>query len=183
MPNPLTVAYFTMEIGLDADIPTYAGGLGILAADLMLSARDMKIPAACVTLCWQHGYMHQVINPDGSQSYSETNWRPHDRLTLLPQKVTVAIGGHEVNIAVWALSLKDSGFEVPVYFLDTNIPENSPEDRAITGNLYGGDGWMRLRQEAVLGIGGVRILRALGYAEINKFHMNEGHAAFLTLEL
>src|SRR3989338_4087539 len=149
----------------------------------MLSARDMKIPAACVTLCWQHGYMHQVINPDGSQSYSETNWRPHDRLTLLPQKVTVAIGGREVNIAVWALSLEASGFEVPVYFLDTNIPENSPEDRAITGNLYGGDGWMRLKQEAVLGIGGVRILRALGYAEINKFHMNEGHAAFLTLEL
>jgi starch phosphorylase len=182
MPN-LTVAYFTMEIGLQADIPTYAGGLGILAADLMLSARDLKVPAACVTMCWQHGYMHQEIRLDGSQSYSETQWRPQDKLKLLPQKVTVHLSDRDVVIGVWVLELRQGDSVVPIYFLDTNIPENNAEDRAITNYLYGGDGWMRLRQEAVLGIGGVKMLRALGYKEVQTFHMNEGHAAFLTLEL
>lgn len=179
----LTVAYFTMEIGFNAEIPTYAGGLGILAADLMLSARDLRVPAACVTMCWQHGYMHQTINPDGSQLYSETYWNPQDFLTLLPQKVTVKIEGRNVSVGVWALNLNGEAGDVPIFFLDTNLPENTPEDRAITSYLYGGDGWLRLKQEAVLGIGGVRMLRALGYDDVRVFHMNEGHAAFLTLEL
>ncbi len=183
MPNPLTVAYFTMEIGLTAEIPTYAGGLGMLAADLMLSARDLHVDAACMTMCWQHGYMHQVIKSDGPQSYTETNWKAPEHMTLLPQKVSVTLEGREVKIAAWALELKDEKHKVPVFFLDTNLPENSADDRMITRNLYGGNGEMRLKQEAVLGIGGVRMLRALGYKEIAKFHMNEGHAAFLTLEL
>lgn len=181
--NPLTVAYFTMEIGLSADIPTYAGGLGMLAADLMLSAADLKIPAACVTLRWQHGYMKQVIRADGTQAYSQVDWDPSKRLHLLPEKVTVHLEGRDITVGAWTLSLKREQHEVPIIFLDTNVPENSPDDRRITEQLYGGDGYMRLRQEAVLGIGGVRMLRALGYKDIGTFHMNEGHAAFLTLEL
>ncbi len=181
--KPLTVAYFTMEIGLDAAIPTYAGGLGMLAADLMLSAADLKVPAACITMRWQHGYMRQTIRPDGTQAYSEVSWDPKKHLRLLDQKVKIQLDGREVTIGAWGLSLKREAHEVPVIFLDTDVPENRPEDRAITAHLYGGDGFMRLRQEAVLGIGGVRMLRALGYGEIGTFHMNEGHAAFLTLEL
>lgn len=183
MKSSLAVAYFTMEIGLDAAIPTYAGGLGMLAGDLMLSAADLGVNAACVTVRWQHGYMHQSIRGDGTQAYEELSWNPKDRLTLLPQKVKVWVGGHDVTIGAWALSLKRSNHEVPVIFLDTDVPENSAEDRAITSHLYGGDGVMRLKQEAVLGIGGVRMLRALGYSNVGTFHMNEGHAAFLTLEL
>lgn len=183
MPKTLTVAYFTMEIGLKAEIPTYAGGLGMLAADLMLSARDLHVDAACITMCWQHGYLHQALRSDGSQPYNQNEWRPQDHLTLLPQKVTVKLQGRNISIGVWAMNLEDKGHAVPVFFLDTNLPENTPEDRAITGQLYGGDGVMRLKQEAVLGIGGVKMLRALGYADIGTFHMNEGHAAFLTLEL
>jgi starch phosphorylase len=127
--------------------------------------------------------MHQVIHPDGSQAYSETHWKPQDFLTLLPTKVTVKLEGRDVIIGAWALELRGNDTSIPIYFLDTNLPENRPEDRAITSYLYGGDGTMRLKQEAILGIGGVRMLRALGYADIQKFHMNEGHAAFLTLEL
>ncbi|MDD5055564.1 MAG: alpha-glucan family phosphorylase [Candidatus Peribacteraceae bacterium] len=179
----LTVAYFTMEIGLKAEVPTYAGGLGMLAADLMLSAADMGVPAACVTMCWQHGYMHQTIRSDGSQSYEEMGWNPAQYLELLPQKVTVTLEGRAITVGAWVLPIRSNGHEVPVIFLDTNVPENRSEDRAITSYLYGGDGVMRIKQEAVLGIAGVRMLRALGYGDIGTFHMNEGHAAFLTLEL
>jgi glycogen phosphorylase len=180
---PLRVAYFTMEIGLTAEIPTYAGGLGMLAADLMLSAADMGVSAACVTVRWQHGYMRQTIHGDGTQKYEQTGWDPKKHLRLLPQKVKVHIGGRDVTVGAWALSLKRGTNDVPVIFLDTDMPENSGDDRAITKHLYGGDGFMRLKQEAVLGIGGVRMLRALGYKDVGTFHMNEGHAAFLTLEL
>ncbi len=185
MPSPLTVAYFTMEIGLAAEIPTYAGGLGMLAADLMMSAADMGVAAACVTMRWQHGYMHQTIREDGSQFYEEMSWKPERHMRLLPNKVTMQLDSRMVTVGVWAMKIHGEGHEVPVFFLDTDLPENSPEDRAITKQLYGGDGVMRLKQEGVLGIAGVRMLRALGYGQkdIGTYHMNEGHAAFLTLEL
>ena len=175
----LRVAYFTMEIALEKDIPTYAGGLGVLAADLMRSAADLEIAACCVTICWQHGYMKQEIKLDGSQQYEDIAWHPRKHMKRLPKTVAVKIEGREVTVGGWMYSLKD----VPVFFLDTNLEENRPEDREITNHLYGGDGAMRLKQELVLGIGGVRMLRALGYNEVGTYHMNEGHAAFLTLEL
>ncbi len=181
--NNIRVAYFTMEIGLQSDMPTYAGGLGMLAADLMRSCADMRLPVACVTLCWDHGYLRQHLNIDGSQTYEDIDWDPNDFMEKLPQKVTVKVEGREVTIGAWEYKLESSGGSIPVYFLDTNLPENEPQDREITNQLYGGDGFMRLKQEAVLGIGGVRILRALGHQDIETFHMNEGHAAFLTLEL
>ncbi len=188
--NSLTVAYFSMEIGLASDIPTFAGGLGMLAADIMRSCADMRVHAACMTMCWQFGYLHQELNDDGTQSYHDIAWQPAKKFTKLPQTVTVKLEGRDVTIGCWKYDIEGlpgekgkPGATVPVYFLDTNLPENRPEDRDITKNLYGGDGAMRIRQEAVLGIGGVRMLRALGHADIHTCHMNEGHAAFLTLEL
>ena len=179
----LKVAYFTMEIGLEAEIPTFAGGLGMLAADIMKSCADMEVPACAVTVCWQHGYLKQRINPDGSQVYENISWHPEKKLKKLEQKVSVKIEGRDVTVGVWVYGIKSAKHSVPVYFLDTNLPENLPCDREITNQLYGGDSAMRIKQEVVLGIGGVRILRALGYADIGTYHMNEGHAAFLTLEL
>ncbi len=183
MKPPLTVAYFTMEVALSADIPTFAGGLGVLAADLMRSCADLAVPTACVTMCWQHGYMHQEIAPDGTQSYSEVSWDPQKFMKLLPERVNVTLEGHNVTVAAWKYDLKGTESVLPIYFLDTNLPENREEDRDITKYLYGGDGAMRIKQELILGIGGVRMLRALGYSDIGTFHMNEGHSAFLTLEL
>ena len=186
MPTPLSVAYFTMEIGLTAEIPTYAGGLGMLAADLMISAADMGVHAACMTVRWQHGYMKQTIRDDGSQSYAEMSWKPEKHMRLMPNKVTVQLDGRAVTVGVWAMTINGrGGHKVPVFFLDTDLPENSFDDRKITHQLYGGDGYMRLKQEGVLGIAGVRMLRSLGYdqKDIGTYHMNEGHAALLTLEL
>lgn len=183
MQKPLTVAYFSMEIGLKADIPTYAGGLGMLAADLMMSAADLRVPTVCITMRWQHGYMRQAIRDDGSQSYEEVSWNPSEHMRLLPNKVTITLEGRTVTIGAWVLSIQNGDHEVPVIFLDTDLPENRADDRMITSHLYGGDGVMRLKQEAVLGIGGVRMLRSLGHQDVGTYHMNEGHAAFLTLEL
>lgn len=184
MSQKLTVAYFTMEIGIKADMPTYAGGLGMLAGDLMRSAADVQVNGVCMTLRWQHGYMKQHINPDGTQEYQDSEWNPADHLQKLDQTVTVEVEGRQVTIACWQYDIVGlHGGVVPVYFLDTDVEQNTQEDRLITNHLYGGDGYMRLKQETVLGIGGVRMLRALGYNDIGTFHMNEGHAAFLTLEL
>ena len=184
MSKHLRVAYFTMEIGLDAKMPTYAGGLGMLAADIMRSCSDLSVSAACISMRWQHGYMQQHINPDGSQEYSDYEWDPNVFCKKRKETVTVQIEGRDVVVGCYQYDLKGmSGHVVPVFFLDTDLPENEPWDREITNHLYGGDGYMRLKQETVLGIGGVKMLRALGYSDIGTFHMNEGHAAFLTLEL
>lgn len=184
VPKPtLTVAAFTMEVGLRRTIPTYAGGLGILMADLLRSSADLGVDAACVTVCWQYGYLRQHLKADGAQEYEEVQWEPARELQRLPQTVKVWIDGWDVVVGAWFLNLRGERSSVPIFFLDTNLPENRPEDRAITEHLYGGDQAMRLKQELVLGIGGVRMLRALGYGDVRTFHLNEGHAAFLTLEL
>jgi starch phosphorylase len=183
MHTPLKVAYFTMEIGLDSRMPTYAGGLGMLAGDLMRACADLGVAAACMTVGWKHGYLRQKIHQDGTQSYDQFSWKKEDFLVRLSQTITVRLEEREVTVGCWKLDLKSGNHTVPVYFLDTDLPQNDPQDRDITDQLYGGDGAMRLKQEVVLGIGGVRMLRALEYADIGTFHMNEGHAAFLTLEL
>jgi alpha-glucan phosphorylase-like protein len=181
---PLTVAYFTMEIALGREIPTFAGGLGVLAADIMRSCSDLRVPAAFISICWQYGYLKQHIDLDGTQTYEDIRWDPSAYMQRLPEKVIVEIEGRPVTVGCWIFGcLSEEETCVPVFFLDTNLPENRPEDRCITEHLYGGDGTMRLKQEIVLGIGGVRMLRALGYEDIGTYHMNEGHAAFLTLEL
>lgn len=184
MPHRLDVAYFSMEIGLSERLPTFAGGLGMLAADLMRSCADLGTDAACVTMRWRHGYQKQTLNGDGTVAHEEQSWDPvAEGLTPLPEHVVVHIEGRTVHVGGWMLEIVGAKGVVPVYFLDTDLPVNRPEDRDITRNLYGGDQAMRVKQELVLGVGGVRMLRALGITDVGTYHMNEGHCAFLTLEL
>jgi len=177
------IAYFSMEIGLRAEIPTYSGGLGVLAGDTIKSAADLKVPMVATTLLYRKGYFEQHFNADGWQQESETSWKPENYMELLPTKTLVTIGQRDVKLQAWLYRLKSpTGGTVPILFLDTDIPGNDEEDRRITHHLYGGDLAYRLKQEVILGIGGARILKALGF-EIRRYHMNEGHAALLTLEL
>ncbi|MEG1641666.1 MAG: alpha-glucan family phosphorylase [Synergistaceae bacterium] len=183
-PTFRNIAYFSMEIGLSPEIPTYSGGLGILAGDILKSSADLGVPAIGVTLLYKNGYFNQKINSDGRQSESPVKWNPEKHLTMLPNRVTITINKRDVTVAVWTYTLLGlSGSTLPVYFLDTDLPENSKEDRLITAELYGGDNKYRLCQELVLGIAGLRILRDMGFDNIKTFHLNEGHAGFITLEL
>ena len=177
------IAYFSMEIGLKAEIPTYSGGLGVLAGDTIKSAADLKIPMIAVTLLYRKGYFQQHFGSDGWQQESDIEWRPEKHMQRLPTKTLVTIEQRDVKIQAWLYTVKSpTGGEVPILFLDTDIPGNAPEDRGITDHLYGGGLELRLKQEIVLGIGGARMLAALNFA-IKKYHMNEGHASLLTQEL
>ncbi|MEJ2492575.1 MAG: alpha-glucan family phosphorylase [Desulfuromonadales bacterium] len=177
------IAYFSMEIGLTTEIPTYSGGLGVLAGDTIKSAADLKLPLVAVTLISRKGYFRQTFNEAGWQQENPVDWRPEDLLELLPGKALVNIEDRDVKVQAWLYRVKSpTGGELPVLFLDTDIPGNLPEDRQITDHLYGGDKAYRLKQEIVLGIGGARLLQVLGF-QVRKFHLNEGHASLLTLEL
>jgi starch phosphorylase len=173
-----------MEVALDPRLPIYSGGLGVLAGDFLRSAADLRLPLVAVTLAYGHGYFCQKIDADGQQVELPVSWEPADLLQRLEPTVEIEVSGRQVVIAAWQLLLGgESGGTVALLFLDTDVPENTPEDRVITDQLYGGDREHRLRQEAVLGIGGVSMLRELGYADLTRFHMNEGHASLLTLRL
>ena len=179
-----TIAYFSMEIGLDPKLPTYSGGLGILAGDTISSAADLQVPMVAVTLLYRKGYFYQRLDETGWQREEPVQWIIEDYLKEMPQRASVVIEGRTVQIRPWKYEVEGvGGYKVPVYFLDVSLPENSEWDRTLTDNLYGGDQHYRLCQEVILGIGGVRVLRALGYEQIGRFHMNEGHASLLTLEL
>jgi len=178
------IAYFSMEIALEPGMPTYAGGLGVLAGDTLRSAADLGVCMVGVTLLHREGYFRQILGPDGSQQERPDPWQPHDWLDPLEERVVVEIEGQPVTVCAWRYGMRGQhGHEVPVYLLDTDLPENRPEDRHLNQRLYGGDLAARLRQEVVLGIGGVRLLEALGYDHIDRFHMNEGHAALAALAL
>jgi len=177
------VAYFSMEIGLQSNLPTYSGGLGVLAGDTLKSSSDLALPMVAVSLLYRKGYFRQELDSDGWQKEHAVDWNPADYMELQPHKVKVKMQGRDVHIQCWKYAQVGSGgFELPIYFLDTDLPENHEWDRGITYHLYGGDDLYRFRQEVVLGIGGARMLQALGYT-VRKYHMNEGHAALLTLEL
>lgn len=177
------IGYFSMEVGLKDNIPTYSGGLGILAGDTLKACADNKIPLVGITLLNEKGYFHQRINEEGYQYEEPVSWSVDDFMIKLDNEVTVKIEGREVKIRAWEHKIiGETGFIVPVLFLDTNIDGNNDYDRKLTSHLYGGDERYRLNQEIILGIGGVRMLRELGYM-VEKYHMNEGHAAFLTTEL
>jgi len=179
-PQAAQVAYFSMEIGLDPLMPTYAGGLGVLAGDTLRSAADLDLPMVGVTLLHRRGYFYQRLDRTGLQSEESVAWTVHDFLDPLDQRVPVDIEGRTVQIRAWRYLVKGmSGHVVPVYLLDSDLPENSPFDRSITDSLYGGDAYYRLCQEVVLGFGGLAMLRALGYGTIFRYHLNEGHAALL----
>jgi starch phosphorylase len=182
--NTVKVAFFSMEIALDPSVPTYSGGLGVLAGDMLRSAADLGVPMAGVTLVYRRGYFRQCLDATGNQTEEPAVWHPEDSLEQMEPRATVEIEGRQVVVRAWRAVIRGvSGHEVPVYFLDTCLPENSPEHQALTDSLYGGDDRYRLCQEVVLGMGGVGILRALGHTEIESYHMNEGHSALLTLAL
>lgn len=177
------IAYFSMEIGIKSEIPTYSGGLGVLAGDTIRSSADLKIPLVAVTLVSRKGYLKQKITEDGQQLESPDTWNPSDFLSPLDTDVSLKIGDRHVKIRAWLFDQQSlTGGIVPVLFLDTNVEENNPEDREITSVLYGGDDRYRLEQEIVLGIGGIKVLDALKF-NVGKHHMNEGHSSLLTLEL
>jgi starch phosphorylase len=180
VPHP-SIAYFSMEIALDPSLPTYSGGLGILAGDLLKSAADLALPMLGVTLVYQNGYFVQRLDAGGGQNEAPDNWDPRARLVPMEPTVTVEIEGRSVRVRAWRFDLVGAtGAVVPIYMLDTDVDGNEPHDRALTGALYGGDERYRLAQEIVLGYGGFAMLRALELeAGISTFHMNEGHAAFL----
>lgn len=177
------VAYFSMEIALRNEIPTYAGGLGVLAGDTLRSAADLHLPLVGVTLVSRAGYFSQTIDASGRQLERPALWDPSGWAQPLDAKVAVRIEDRPVWVSVWLYVIEGHhGGRTPVLLLDTHLPENRPADREITHYLYGGDDAYRLKQEIVLGFGGVRILRALDF-EISAYHMNEGHSALLGVEL
>lgn len=183
MDDQRIIAYFSMEIAIDPMMPTYSGGLGVLAGDTIRSVADLKVPMVAVTLLHRKGYFNQKISSDGDQLEEPVEWVIEDFLKEMPPRISVMIEGRTVHVRSWMYEVKGiSGFKVPVYFLDADLPENSEWDRTLTHYLYGGDQHYRLCQEVILGIGGVRMLRALGYNQIKRFHMNEGHSSLLTLE-
>lgn len=177
------IAYFTMEIAVRPELPTYSGGLGILAGDTIRTAADLELPVVAVSLVSRMGYFRQDLDSRGRQTEAPDPWEPERTLTRLGAKVAVPIDGREVWVGAWLHSVAgQTGGLAPVIFLDTDLPENQAADRELTHQLYGGDTAYRLKQEIVLGIGGVRMLNALSF-RIRKYHMNEGHAALLALEL
>jgi starch phosphorylase len=177
------IAYFSMEIGITNDIPTYSGGLGVLAGDIVKASADLRLQMIALTLASRKGYFRQKITKRGEQQEFSDEWDPSKTLTLMPYTVTVTIKGRPVKVQTWLYEHQSlTGGIVPILFLDTDVDGNAPEDRRITDYLYGGDKRYRLKQEIVLGIGGAKILKKL-FFKIRKYHMNEGHSALLTLEL
>ncbi len=177
------VAYFSMEIALRPQMHTYSGGLGGLAGDTARSCAELDLPVVFVTLASREGYLRQEIDGEGRQVDHADPWDPADWAVPLGAMVAVTIEGRAVWIRPWLHALScPTGQSVPVLLLDTRLEQNAPEDRAITDRLYGGDAAWRLKQEIVLGIGGERLLQALGF-EIETYHLNEGHAALLTAAL
>ncbi len=189
MTSPITpflaktrVAYFTMEMALRYEIHTYSGGLGVLAGDIARSAADLGMPMVFVLLISRAGYFRQTINHDLWQVEQPSWWSPADWCTPLETTATVEIEGRPVAIRPWLyVQTGVTGHQVPILLLDTDLDQNSALDRMLTHHLYGGDAAYRLKQEIILGIGGARVLKELGFT-IDKWHMNEGHAALLTLE-
>jgi starch phosphorylase len=179
-----TIAYFSMEIGLEAGMPTYSGGLGVLSGDTLRAAADLGVPMVAVSLLHRQGYFRQHLDAFGNQTEEPYKWSPEEFLEPLPNLVKVAINGELVHFHAWRYIVRGvRGHTIPVYLLDTALPENSEYSRSLTDYLYGGDTRYRLCQEVLLGIGGVDMLTDLGYSDIQTCHMNEGHSALLTLAL
>jgi starch phosphorylase len=182
--SSIKVAYFSMEFGMHESIPIYSGGLGILSGDHLKSASDLGIPLVGVGLLYRQGYFRQYLNIEGWQQefYPENDFynmplHMERDASGAPLAVEIDFPERTVRAHIWRMQVG----RVPLYLLDTNLDENNPEDREITAQLYGGDQEMRIRQEILLGIGGIRALKLFGI-EPNVCHMNEGHAAFMSLE-
>ena len=183
-PDQARIAYFSMEIALEASIPTYSGGLGILAGDMLRSAADLGLPMVGVTLAYRKGYFEQKLDAHGQQTESPSVWKPEELVQAADATISLSIEGRRVHVRAWRYRITGlHGGEVPVYLLDTMLAQNDPKDQKLTDQLYGGDRRYRLCQEIVLGVGGVRLLKALGHTNLESYHMNEGHSAFLAMAL
>jgi len=182
-PSSGLVAYFSMEIAINPGMPTYSGGLGVLAGDTLRSAADQGVPLVAFTLLHRKGYFQQHLDGAGTQTEEIQPWNPSDFCTEEAARVTVSVEDRTVTVRAWRYDLVGRyGHTVPIYLLDTDVEGNSGWDRGLTDHLYGGDTNYRLQQEIVLGMGGVRMAHALGH-RLNVYHMNEGHAALLVLAL
>ncbi len=182
--HPLGGAYFSMEVALEAGLPTYAGGLGILAGDTLRSAADMGLPMAGVTLLYRKGYFDQHLDARGNQTETPSHWSPEAMLQPLEARAFLIIEGQKISLRAWQYTIRGcTGHQVPVYLLDAALPENPSFVRTLTDELYGGDEHYRLCQEAILGLGGIAMLRQLGHHHLMTYHMNEGHPSLLAFAL
>ena len=180
----INIAYFSAEVGISSKIPTYSGGLGVLAGDHIKASADTGLKMVAITLLYKEGYFKQKIDNNGDQIESYPSFNYKYDFELQSQKTSLRLRGRDVFINVYKYTyVGENNNEVPIYFLDTDLEENTVEDRDITLRLYSGDSEHRIVQEAVLGIGGVKVLESIGYSDIQTYHMNEGHCSFLTLEL
>ncbi|MBD3352361.1 MAG: alpha-glucan family phosphorylase [Candidatus Lokiarchaeota archaeon] len=180
------IAYFSMEIAMDSDIPTYSGGLGVLAGDTVRSAADLEIPLVAITLCYDKGYFYQQISPEGYQVEKEVRWEFSKEFEPVPKIIEIKIQGKPVKVGAWKYSvIGKTGWEIPVYLLDTEVPQADGMEWAknFTHVLYDATPFQRCVQETLLGIAGPKLLDELGYSGLNTYHLNEGHASFLTLYL
>ncbi len=179
------VAYISMEIGMDSNIPTYSGGLGVLAGDTVRSAADLEIPMVGICLCYSSGYFYQLFNEKGEQKEKEIEWSFFYEFDKVEKPITMMIEDREIQVSAWLYKvIGQSGHVVPIYLLTTEVKGNEDWMLKLTGSLYDSTSrWNRITQEMILGIGGVKLLKSLGYDNIKTYHINEGHGAFSTLEL
>ena len=179
-----TIAYFSAEIGISASLPTYSGGLGVLAGDHIKAAADAGLPIVGITLLYKEGYFKQRIDEEGFQTETYPRFDPKPKLNQLTEKFTLRLRDRDVWVGVYEYSYEgQNGHIVPIYFLDTDLEENFNDDRMISLRLYSGNKDHRILQEAILGFGGIRLLENLRYKNIKTYHINEGHCSFLTLAL
>jgi starch phosphorylase len=178
------ISYFSMEIGLDNRFKNFAGGLGILAGDTLKSAADLGVDMVGITLNYSHGYFQQELDAiDGFQIEHPDDWDISKYLILEDKQFELELASGNIVVRIWRYEIKGFKSIVPVYFLDTDFEANTPENRSICYNLYTPDSDLRLKQEILLGMGGVKALETLGLNNITKYHLNESHAAFAILKL
>ncbi len=178
-----TIAYFSMEIALSPKLPTYSGGLGMLAGDTLRSAADTAAPMVAISLAHRRGYFRQHLDANGQQTESDVPWSPETTLPSANRTVVIHMNGRYVTVRAWRFDVEGvTGHIIPVFLLDTDVEGNDPWDRRLTDHLYGGDTFYRLCQETILGLGGIHLLHALG-CRPEVHHMNEGHAALLAIGL
>lgn len=183
--NDTKVAYISMEIGIDSNIPTYSGGLGVLSGDTVRSAADLEIPMVGICLCYSSGYFYQLFNEHGDQKEKEIEWSFFYEFEKIGKPITIKIENKEVKVSAWLYRvIGQSGHVLPIYLLTTDIDGNEDWMKNMTGSLYDSTSrWNRIVQEMILGIGGVKLLRSMGYNNIETYHLNEGHGSFAALEL
>jgi len=184
MEKKIEVAYFSAEIGISASIPTYSGGLGVLAGDHIKAAGDEGINLGAITLLYKEGYFKQRLDDEGIQTESYPRFDPYPLIKMMDVRFSIQLRDRKVWIQPYKFDyVGESGNNVPIYFLDTDVDENCDQDKKITLRLYSGDDEHRVLQEAILGIGGVKLLQKLEQNNIKTYHMNEGHCSFLVLAL